>query len=261
MVPTNAPRRPDPALLERLRASIRRIDGTAGDANAGDTRSGVIALGAPAIDGVLPGGGLRRAALHTVAGDTAAAGFCAGLLGRLAGGRGTVLWCRPDRDLHGPGLALFGLPPERLILVRGRNTDLLWAMEEGLRGGTLAAVLGEVAGIAPIAARRLQLAAEAGGVTALLLDGGAGNGAPPPAFSRWRVSAVPCPPAGRASFGQSCGRPSWRPCWRVELRHCRGGRPAAWIVEWRDGTTGGFAVAADLGDGSLEAPAETRRAG
>ena len=46
---------------------------------------------------------------------------------------------------------------------------MLWAMEEGLRSGAVSAVLGEVATVPPIALRRLQLAAETGGATGLLL--------------------------------------------------------------------------------------------
>ena len=224
-------RRPDPARLEALRARIRRLGG-----HPGKGRRGVLALGAAAIDGALPWGGLPRAALHEVIGRPgAASGFAAALLARFAGPRGVVLWCRRERGLYGPGLAALGLDSARLIVVRGRtHRDVLWAMEEGLRSGAPAAVLGEADGARPVALRRLQLAAETGGVAALLLH--RDNRQNPPsitaAVTRWRVAAAPA--AGDA------------PRWRLDLVRCRGGGSRSWLVEWPHGTTGDFVVAADL---------------
>ena len=243
-VPSPGLRKPDPALLEDLRARIRRIERP--------TAAGVpdpLSLGAAAIDGALPWGGLPRAVLHEIIGDDgAASGFCAALAARLAGGAGSVLWCRREHGLYGPGLAAFGLGLERLIVVRGRTgSDVLWAMEEGLRSGSLAAVVGEAEGIPPTAARRLQLAAEAGGATGLLLRPARGTGPPGPAVTRWRARAAP----GASEPGGGAGAPRWR----LELLRCRGGTPAGWLVEWRDETTGGFTVVAKLRHGSLdEAP-------
>lgn len=236
--------RPNAALIEGLRARIRRLEG----GMSADTVSGsrLAALGDPRIDAHLPGGGLPRACLHAISGgDGAATGFCAGLLARLVGARGTALWCRRDGDLYGPGLAAFGLTPERLIVVRARRpADVFWAMEEALRSGAPAAVLGEAATVEPTAARRLQLAAEAGGVTGLLLTGN--GGMPLPAASRWRVATV--------ASAENRGFLPTAPRWQVELLSCRGGRPAEWTMEWRDGTGSatagatahGFAVVADL---------------
>ena len=245
MSPSNRPRRPAPALLEDLRARIRRLERHGGAET--DDAPGALPFAAAAIDDALPWGGLARACLHEVGGD-GGAGFCAALLARFAGAGGTVLWCRRGRGLYAPGLAAFGLAPERLIVVRGRtDTEVLWAMEEGLRSGSLAAVLGETGAAPPTAARRLQLAAEAGGVTALLLRPVA-KATPSPALTRWRVSPTP---------STACGA---RIRWKVELLRCRGARPRSWFVEWHDGTTGGFSVAADLRHRPLE-PAQDRLAG
>ena len=258
MAVSPASRHPDPALIERLRERIRRIEGSFLADDVDGMR--VAMLGDPAIDGHLPGGGLPRACLHAVSGDDGAAtGFCAGLLARLAGSRGTVLWCRRDSDLYGPGLAAFGLDPNRLLVVRTRRpADTLWAMEEALRSGAPVAVLGEAAMVEPTAVRRLQLAAEAGGVTGLLLTGE--GGMPLPAASRWRIAAAPSA-ADNGFF-------STAPRWRVELRQCRGGRPAAWTMEWQDGirgtaagtAAGGFAVVADLRHGPAAPADDIRRA-
>lgn len=237
---------PDPALLEGLRQRIGKLEGRPAGACFKK-----FSMGDPRIDAALPRGGLPGASLHQVVdgdggGGGAAIGFCAALLARLGGGqganRGTVLWCRRRRGLYGPGLAAMGLDPGRLIIVHGRRrTDILWAMEEGLRSGALAAVLGEADGVSPIALRRLQLAAETGGATALLLTSMGQTAMSGPVTARWRVWAAP-------SADQALPR------WRLELMRCRNGSPGGWLVEWRpkikneatNETTGCFAVAADL---------------
>ena len=81
-------------------------------------------------------------------------------------------------------------------------------------------------------ARRAQLAAEASGVTGLLL------GWPVAASgfdSLWHIapsSAAPSGHAGRDLSRHSSRHPSWHPCWQVELRHARGGRPWSSQLSW-----------------------------
>lgn len=221
-------------LLSELRSRIERLEGAV--EASGPRRGGARAsLGIGAIDRAL-GGGLRRGGLHEVAAadeTAAAAGFCALLLARLAGEHGTLVWGRRGPGLYGPGLAGIGLDPARLIVVRpAGEDDLLWVLEESLRSRAPAAVLGETGGGGPIALRRLQLAAETSGVTALLLRPFGASFVPGPTQSRWRI--------GSAMRGDVLG-----PRWRVELQRCRAGMPGAWLVEWSD-ETAGFAVVADL---------------
>ena len=80
-----------------------------------------------------------------------------------------MLWALPRDDLFAPALAGVGLHPDRLILaVAGRQ--VLSVMEEGLRHRGLAGVVGELEGrLTLTASRRLQLAAEASGVIAIVL--------------------------------------------------------------------------------------------
>jgi protein ImuA len=238
-------------LLARLRDRIAAIEGTR-PATGGPG----LALGAAEVDGALPWGGLRADGLHEViAADTGAAGavmgFAAGLLARATAAGGTALWCSPARTLaetgglYGPGLAAFGLAPERLVVVRGRNdTEVLWAMEEGLRSRRLAAVLGEVEALDLTASRRLQLAAEHGGTPALALRPRGAETQLSAALTRWRLGAAP------AAEGEGRAR------WQVELWRCRGGGRGSWLLEWCD-ETGDFTVAADLPD----RPAEPAAAG
>ena len=75
---------------------------------------------------------------------------------------------------YGPGLDGFGLPMERLIMLRvPRPIDALWACEEALKSRGVAVVIAELpeAGDAAdlTATRRLTLAARAGGGLGLLL--------------------------------------------------------------------------------------------
>jgi len=275
-VPVAPMHRPDGQLSD-LRARVRTIERGAA---YGSLRRRAAPLGDPALDAHLPGGGLALGALHEIEGgraewdDGAATGFCAGLLARLLAavsepgrgqgrGRGSdnkpVLWVGPWRDLYAPGLKAFGLDPGRLIQVRAkagtetlwameeglRCTRLaLWAMEEGLRCTRLAAVVGEIDALERGSGRRLQLAAEASGVTAFALRRGLyparpGRRGPSAAVTRWRVAAEPL--VGRT--GQSLERPRWR----AELLRCRGAAPGQWCLEWDD-AAGSFAVAAALRD-------------
>ena len=129
-------------------------------------------------------------------------------------------------DLYAPGLALCRLAPERLILACADDRTVLWTMEEGLKCRALAAVVGEVEALPATASRRLQLAAEAAGVTAFVLRAaGAGRRrrrGPTAAVTRWRVAACPSRD-GRTGIG--------RPLWQVELVRSRGGVPAHSIVK------------------------------
>jgi protein ImuA len=204
-------------------------------------------LGLPLLDAAL-GGGLPTGCLQEVIGGegTAAAGFCAFLLGRLVAHEGAIRETSPkailwgwigEGDLYPPGLASFGLDPAQAILLSAPNSaELLWAMEEGLRSPALAGVAMEAQRLDLVASRRLQLAAATGGVTGFLLTRGRPSAVSAAAL-RWRVS------------GLQDGR------WQVVLERRRGGRPGAWILEKND-ETDHLTVAAELADGSFEpAPA------
>ncbi|MDQ7248935.1 ImuA family protein [Dongia sedimenti] len=232
--------RPAEALgIAALRDQVARLE-RAGTVPGPRGKLHPITLGAPELDRHLPGGGLSRGALHEVAGagadreqGAAAAGFAALWLARLQDS-GPVLWIvragsRAAIDLHAHGLHQQRLDPKRLILVAAKRDDeALWAMEEGLKAKSLGAVLGEIETLDLTASRRLQLAAEAGGVTAFVLrrwrvmERATRDAAQPiAAVTRWRIAALPTT--------QEIG-------WRVELTRCRGGKPGSWIMERADGS-------------------------
>jgi protein ImuA len=249
--PTAAPAGINPLSINALRDQVARLE-RQGSAPHGPLRP--VSLGVPALDGHLPWGGLPRAALHEVAGagedreqGAAAAGFAALWLARLQAS-GPVLWIARAAslaavDLHAHGLNQQSLDPKRLILVAARRDDeALWAMEEGLKARGLGAVLSEIETLDLTASRRLQLAAEAGGVTAFVLrrwrlaERATRDAAQPiAAVTRWRIASLP---------GEGDIR------WQVDLTRCRGGRPGAWIIEKK---------IMEKADGSDELRAESER--
>ena len=225
---------PNPARAERL-AALRAAVSALESAQTRERREH-LPFGLDPIDSRLAGGGLAVAALHEAAGErpgpadeAAAALFLASIAARRPG---TVLWALARRDLFAPGLAGAGLAPDKVLYAEcGRDEDVLAVMEEGLRHGGLAAVVGEV-GRAPMpAARRLQLAAEEGGTLALMLRRRRGNGEDPlampsAAVTRWRLACLPSSPLPVAGIG--------RPRWRLALARQRGGAPFELIVETPD---------------------------
>ena len=241
----DAGREPDKAaVLAGLRARIRGLEGV--DGGPGE----VLGLGVPPVDAALAGGGLPLGCLHEVLGTTedgAATGFVALLLARLAARAGrSVLWLTAEGDLHAPGLAGYGLTPDRLVVARGRKpADLLWGLEEAARSDAVAAVVGEVESADLAASRRLQLAAEAGGVTTFLLRR-RGAEVTSSAVTRWRVAALGSRPvAGEPGIGHSC--------WQLDLLRCRSGCPGRWPVAWR-GPVEGLALADPVPAAHTEIP-------
>ena len=232
--------------LEALRARVAAVEGE------GRRAHGVLPFGIDAIDAALPGGGLATGALHEVAGtaptladEAAATIFVAAIAARLTG---PVLWCRRQRDLFAPALAQAGLHPDRVIHAElADEAEVLNAMEEGLRHAGLAAVIGEVRRLALAPSRRLQLAAEASGVTALALRRprrGETTDEPGAGRTRWRIAPAPSAPLPVPGIA--------RPRWRIDLVRVRGGEANNWLVEACD-AEGRIALVPDIIDRSAEA--------
>lgn len=229
-------------LMEGLRAHIARLERAQGQFERRKGKSTPWMMGLPELDRNLPAQGLLRAGLHDVSpqahGDQPAAmGFALALaLRRLSDAqeRRPLLWCRlgvHEREhgrLYGHGLARLGLPRERFVTITLKKPmSLLWTMEEALKSGALAAVIGdaEAAHADLTVTRRLSLAAAAGKSAAILTFA-----RPDPAatvsHTRWRAGSVSS--SSPPHDGQAVGPP----CWSIELTRVRGGRPGAWIVEW-----------------------------
>jgi protein ImuA len=216
-------------------------------------------VGIGAVDDALPQGQLDRHGLHDITVETVrlwpcAIGFGLALLGRLrqAGTQGAILWCQSRRmaqesgRLYGHGLTGFGLDPASLLFVSAaKEKDVLWAMEEGLRARSLAAVVGETDGVDFTASRRLALAAAENRIPAVLLRLPRSAGEASAAATRWRIGAHPM------ATDPWDEKMPLHPRWRVELMRCRGGRPGAWIVEWNHATHR-FSLAAGLADRAVQ---------
>jgi protein ImuA len=167
--------------MARLRRVIAEIEAEAGPVSERLARRLPFAR---AFDSAL-GGGLADDALHEIApaqaSDGAAAmGFALALAGRFLSRRPAsaliVSEGFADQEsgaLYGPGLVAHGLSLSRLVFVRAPDAALaLWAIEEALKCGAPAAVIGEIwslKGYSLAASRRLLLAARKGKVPALLI--------------------------------------------------------------------------------------------
>ncbi len=234
--------------LAELRLQVARLEG-------GPRKTQPLPFGLRRVDDHLPGGGLARGALHEMieaglasefAGCTTL--FAAGIAARL---KGPVLWCLARRDLFAPGLLRAGLHPDRVIYAEAeRGREILPLIEEGLREKGLAAVVGEVSRLGLTASRRLQLAAEDTGVTALIIRRWWTVAEkdlvhlPTAAATRWRIAPAPSEPMPAPGLG--------RERWQVELLRCRGAEPRTWILEACD-AKGRLALPADLADRSDQA--------
>ena len=167
--------------------------------------------------------------------SAAATGFVAGLAGRVAARR-PLVWVRQDFTeiesgaLSMSGLAELGLDPRLLVSVRAADVDTaLRTAADALACDAVGAVVLEVWGEARqldlVASRKLTLAAQASGVTGLVL----------------RMAAEPRPRPRRPDG--SCARrirrllaPSsaWgAPVFDAQLVRNRHGPVGRWIMEWK----------------------------
>ncbi len=220
--------------LATLRGNIERIESHA-DAYAPCR----VALGHADADAALQGG-LAMGAMHEVFAEAgrqsaAATGFVAGLTGR-ASARRPLVWVRQDFTeiesgaLSMNGLAELGLDPRLLVTVRAADVETaLRTAADALACDALGAVVLEVFGDARqldlVASRKLTLAAQASGVTALLLRLAA-TPQPSTAETRWIVRAAHSPPsAPSVAWGA--------PLFDAQLVRNRHGPVGRWLMEWK----------------------------
>jgi protein ImuA len=223
--------------LAALRLRVAQIEGRC-LADAGGAAPGAWRFGVDEIDAA--SGGLRAGALHLFRpagfGDTATAnGLAATFVAHAAPPAGDVLWVTTAR--HGydwgrpyaPALARLYARPERLLVVEARRTaEAGWAIEEGLRSGAFAVVLGTGVALGFAETRRLALAAAAHESLCLLVDA---HGPRPPlaAETLWEVAARPS--LADAFDAAAPGAPAWR----LRLLRARGAAPAGpWDIAWND---------------------------
>ena len=165
----------------------------------------------------------------------------------------TPLFQNERGRLYGWGAADLGLPHDRLLVVHARREpEALWAFEEALKSGAVAAVLGALEAPSFVATRRLDFAARAGGAFAFVLRAGAAADLSA-ARLRWRVAAQPSAPHPLDPRAPGAARLA------AELVRSRDGRRGAFILE-QDHETGRFRLAAGLADhGLAPQPGAVRR--
>ncbi len=244
--------------LATLRGSIEHIEAH-GDAYLSDR----VALGHADADATLQGG-LALGAMHEVFAEAgrqsaAATGFVAGLAGRAAARR-PMVWVRQDfaeiesGALSMSGLAEFGLDPRVLVTVRAADVDTaLKTAADALACDALGVVVLEVWGEARqldlVTSRKLTLAAQASGVTGLLLRVAA-EPSPSTAETRWIVRAAHSPPSAlslpaaplmpaasltpAAALTSAAAWSAWgAPVFDAQLVRNRHGPVGRWIMEWK----------------------------
>ena len=221
--------------LATLRGSIKRLEAY------GETHSPRrVMLGHADADASLQGG-FALGAMHEVFAATgrqsaAATGFVAGLAGRVAARR-PVVWIRQGFTevetgaLWMSGVAELGLDPRFLVSVYAADVDqALRTAAAALACDAVGAVVLEVWGEARqfdlVASRRLTLAAQVSGATALVLRMAAEPRAST-AETRWIVRAAHSPPASQpwSAWGA--------PLFDARLVRNRHGPNGRWIMEWK----------------------------
>jgi protein ImuA len=171
----------------------------------------------------LPDAGLAGCAVHEFRAGEGAAHISfvvlllAGLQAASLAAEMPIIWVGAA-PAYPPGLAWLGLNPARLVFAQAReDAEILGLMEVALRGGM--ASVAEAKNLTRLAARRLALAAKAGGSVGFLLrHAPAFTTSDSTAFAtRWMITPLPSE-AGAARL-------------RAELLYAKGGRPGVFIYE------------------------------
>ena len=135
----------------------------------GDTPA-TVPTGFRRLDERLPGGGWPLSTLVELLVPTPGVGelrllvpALRALFAERPGAPRWLAWLAPPYLPYAPALAEAGLDPARTLVIRPRaGFDRLWAMEQALRSGACAAVLGWASTASDQALRRLKLAAGEG---------------------------------------------------------------------------------------------------
>ncbi|MEM8876641.1 MAG: hypothetical protein AAGD23_02095 [Pseudomonadota bacterium] len=223
------------ALEQRWQQECR----TCGD-TVDDRYADAIPLGIEKVDQALKGGLLPGALHEAWTASTVEMPALSGFGGAIAQLLHTrlkqpIIWVRQSKAeteaglLYAPGLISFGLDPDQLITVRTKTfAELLAAGLEAARCNAVAAAVIEAwdnqGTLDLTAARRLSLAVEKSGATAIILRV---CPTPPPssAITRWHIASAP-------SQSLAANAPGY-PAFDITLQRNRNGHAGqCWRVEW-----------------------------
>ena len=178
----------------------------------------------------MPGADLPATLSEVFAQSPADGGAVGFVMSQLTRARLPIFWVQDRLSAKEAGVPyLPGVGRPFVMVHLSRPDEVLAAMEEGLRAGGLAAVVGEVWG-APssldfTATRRLVLRAEAMGVACWLIR----RGATPDlsaARNRWRVASLPSALHAHDPLAPGDAR------WRVDLFRSRFADPGTWVARY-----------------------------
>jgi len=180
--------------------------------------------------------------------DASAVGFA---LSRLPRSSAPILWVQDRLSRKEAGRpALAGLPADRPVIMvdLSRASDVLWAMEDGLRCRALACVIGEIWGDPPAldftATKRLAMRAEVADVSCWLIRRAASPDLSA-ARDRWRVASLPSAP--HPHDAQAPGAPRWT----LDLFRSRRSKPGQWVATY-DGAADRVHLTAAARDGAVD---------
>ena len=227
-------------VLAVLKDRVARLEGAAAPA---DDRP--LSTGVPALDHLLPAGGLRRGTLVEYLADGTLALGAAREACRQ--GRALVVSDR-RRTFYPPAAAAWGIDLASTIVLQPASiADERRAVDQTLRCPGVGAVWVRLGILDPREFRRLQLAAEAGGTVGLLVRSASVRGWPTWSDVQWLIQPQPSPGPWRL---------------RVELLRCRGGPGGRSVLleldeptrTWREAHAHPLPALAELAD-----PAAARR--
>lgn len=174
--------------------------------------AGVQPTGLAELEAVLPTQGWPEASLSEILIPADGVGelqLVLPTLARLTQRGERVVAVSPPYRPHAPAWRAAGVDLRHLALVDAPHDQLAWAMEQCLRSGSCAAVLGWLAQADDRALRRLQIAADAGKAQGFVFRDRTTLGNPSPAALRIEIEAAPS---------------------RLRVHKCRGGNPPAPIA-------------------------------
>jgi protein ImuA len=216
-------------IITRLRREILPLEGLHAPKNNTISDPGLGFMTDSFPQGIFPLGAVHELISERRESAASTAGFVAGILSRLMKTGSAAVWIGGSRILFPPALRAFGIAPDQIIFIElQKEKDILWSVEEALKCGGLAAVIGEIPELNFTSSRRFQLAVEQSRVTGFILRSNPRSLQTNACVSRWKINPLPgLPDEGLPGLGH--------PRWQVDLQKIRNGRSGSWQVEWRSG--------------------------
>ena len=213
------------AVLRRLRAQVGCLSTAATD------RAENLSTACPAIDAMLPSGGLKRNAItewvakSDSSGAAALSLITAATYLRSLSAAGALLIVDLDKNFYPPAAVALGIPMDQIILVRPRqHAQMVWAIDQALRCEAVAAVWAHVGTrLDDRDARRFQLAAETGNTPGFFVRPKAVRGRPGFAEVRFHVASEMVAPPDDFRHRKATSAQIKHRLLQVSLDRCRGG--------------------------------------